>query len=67
MSWCTYDALIERPEDTLVALNEFLQTTLQLDDLRAVYSGTLHRPTRGLPDWCKARLIYAKNFLSRVR
>jgi hypothetical protein len=58
----TYDNLISRPEETISDLNRHLQAHLTIQDLEAVYKGSLHRsPRKSMIDCARAGLIYLKS------
>lgn len=60
-----YEDLICKPEPTLERINQFLGSSLALDDLARVYKGPLRKKTHGLANFCKASLIYLKNYNQR--
>lgn len=62
-----FEELLLRPEQTIDRLNNFLDSSLQLSDLHAVYRGELYRKPKGFGDIVKAGLIYAKNYSERYR
>ena len=62
-----YEDLLIRPEQTIGKLNWFLDATLSVTDLEAIYRGRLYRKPRGVGDALKAGLIYAKNYRKRWR
>ena len=62
-----FEELLLRPEQTIAKLNSFLDSSLQLSDLQAVYRGELYRKPKGVADIVKAGMIYAKNYGERYR
>lgn len=62
-----YEDLLVSPEATIGRLNQYLGTTLTVDDLKAVYAGELGRRQRGLPDMARAWMIYLYNYRHRYR
>ena len=62
-----YEQLVTQPESTIGKLNEFLGTNLSVADLEAVYNQKLYRRPRGLADFARASLIFAKNYAHRYR
>lgn len=62
-----FDDLVMQPDATLRRINEYLGTTLSVDDLRAVYNQPLGKRPRSAVDLVKAGLIFAKNFRERQR
>jgi hypothetical protein len=63
----SYEALIMRPEPTIAALNDFLGTSLGVDDLSKIYTKPLRKDPRSWKDYATAGLIYVKNYGSRLR
>jgi hypothetical protein len=62
-----YDELIAHPAATIDALNRYLETSLSIDDLKRIYRRPLFRSPRASSlDYCKAVLIYMKNYSERV-
>jgi len=63
----TYEELIQQPAQAIGRLNEYLGTTLTVDDLKAIYSKPLYRsPRNSLLKHIKALLIYFKNYSERL-
>jgi len=60
------DLLIE-PKMTIDKLNDFLDTSLLMDDLHAVCKQPLYRKSKGFSDKIKAAAIYFKNYSERYR
>lgn len=60
-----FEDLICRPESAIEELNRFLDISLSVDDLRAVYRKPLYKKPRGFFDFVCALLIYVKNY--RIR
>jgi hypothetical protein len=60
-----YEDLICGPEHSLKRINAFLGCSLTLDDLARVYHGPLRKKTHGVANFCKASLIYLKNYGER--
>ena len=56
-----YDELILYPEQIIPSLNEYLQTTLSVEDLKKVYNGKVGNKIWNLKNLVKAILIYIKN------
>jgi hypothetical protein len=62
-----YEELIQRPDQAIGRLNEYLGTTLTVDDLKAIYRKPLYRnPRSSLVKHMKALLIYLKNYSERL-
>jgi hypothetical protein len=62
-----YENLILHPAETIDALNQFLQTSLTVEDLKSVYHKRLYRsPRSSLLNHVKAILIYVKNYSERL-
>jgi len=62
-----YEQLLRFPLTCLQQLNDFLNTSLVVADLNKVYTGKLYRYPRGSRDFCRAVLIYLKNYGERQR
>jgi len=63
----TYEALIMRPAETIERLNTHLSTSLNVEDLKAVYHKPLYKnPKVSLFRQVKAMLIYLKNYSERL-
>ena len=62
-----FEDLIVHPEQSLVALNDFLGTSLSIEDWKAVYSKRLYKKPLEFKDFCHALLIYIKNYRQRYR
>jgi hypothetical protein len=63
----TYESLIARPEETIRDLSRHLETDLTVNNLQAVYQGSLHkRPRKSAYDCAKAVLIHLKNYSERL-
>lgn len=62
-----FENLLLNPEETLSELNEFLDISLSMEDLRSVYNGPLYQKTRNWKDKLKATAIYLKNYRERYR
>jgi len=62
-----FEDLICRPELTIEELNQFLDTSLSVDDLKAVYHKPLYKKPRGFIDFVRALLIYVKNYRIRYK
>jgi hypothetical protein len=63
----TYEELIERPAQAIGRLNQYLGTTLTVEDLKAIYRKPLYRsPRNSLLKHVKALLIYIKNYSERL-
>jgi hypothetical protein len=62
-----YEDLVLRPVDALGQLNRYIERTLTVDDLRAIYKGSLYKKPRSHWDLMKALAIYAKNYTERRR
>jgi hypothetical protein len=60
-----YEEILLEPGPSLERLNRFLDTSLDIADLRAVHTGALHRRSRGLRDFMLASAIYLKNYGER--
>jgi hypothetical protein len=63
----TYEGLIEHPTETIERLNSYLDTSLTVEDLKAVYHKPLFKNPRS--SWIrhiKAMMIYAKNYPERL-
>lgn len=62
-----YEDLIVHPAESLAALNEYLETDLSLDDLKAVYHKPLYKiPGNSTVNFAKAVLKYLKNYSQRL-
>jgi hypothetical protein len=62
-----YEDLIEKPADTIGQLNAYLDSTLTVEDLRAIYKGPLYKsPRYSFRRQFKAMLIYYKNYFERL-
>jgi hypothetical protein len=59
----TYERrIITYPDETIGALNDYLGSSLTIEDLRSVYRGELYKIPRNSPiDFLKAALIYIRN------
>ncbi len=62
-----YEDLIVRPADALSQLNSYIDTNLTVDDLQAIYKGSLYKKPRSNWDLMKAVAIHAKNYPERQR
>ena len=63
-----YEDLIVRPTETIAKLNDYLETNLSLDDLKAVYHKPLYKtPGNSWINFCKAVLKYLKNYSERLQ
>ena len=62
-----FDDLIEQPEVTLTMINQSLSSSLNMDDLKAVYSKPLYKKPHGIKNASLAALIYLKNFWVRLK
>ena len=62
-----FDDLIEKPEDTLVLINNALCMALGIDDLKVVYNKPLYQKARGVKDFFCGVLIYFKNYQFRLK
>ncbi|HXV77690.1 MAG TPA: hypothetical protein VD788_15355 [Candidatus Polarisedimenticolaceae bacterium] len=62
-----FEDLVIHPERTLDEINGFLGTGLGMDDLKTIYTKPLYKRPRGVADFVKATMIYAKNYRSRYR
>ena len=62
-----YDDLILRPEEALASLNRYIDASLTVDDLKAIYTGRLYKKSKSYWDLAKAVAIYAKNYSERQR
>lgn len=61
-----YEELIARPDATIRELNLYLETSLNVSDLQAIYHGKLFKtPRNSVFDFGKAALIYLKNYSER--
>ncbi|MCM0149349.1 hypothetical protein [Photobacterium galatheae] len=60
-----FEDLQLKPEQTLEALNQFLDASLTMDDLKAVYSKPLYEKSKGFRDKLEALAIYLKNYRLR--
>ncbi|MDO6706451.1 sulfotransferase [Photobacterium sp. 1_MG-2023] len=60
-----FEDLQLRPEATLSRLNEFLEISLSMDDLKAVYHKPLYEKSKGFKDKLEAFAIYLKNYRMR--
>jgi hypothetical protein len=62
-----YEDLIVRPAETITKLNQFLETSLSVEDLKSVYHKPLYKtPGNSLFDFLEAVLIYWKNYSERI-
>ena len=62
-----YEDLIVRPAETIRGLNDFLSTSLTVEDLKAVYHKPLYKsPKSSLVKHLKAAVIYLKNYAERL-
>jgi hypothetical protein len=62
-----YEDLILQPEQTIAKLNEYLETSLTLEDLLAVYNKPLYvTPGNSIVNLGKAVLKYLKNYSERL-
>jgi len=61
-----FDDLVERPEQTLVTINDFLGCSLDMNDLLAVYNKPLYKKPHGKKSLMLAVLIYLKNYRTRL-
>ncbi|MDH5647616.1 MAG: sulfotransferase domain-containing protein [Candidatus Heimdallarchaeota archaeon] len=61
----TFEDLLLRPEFTVEALNKFLECSLTMDDVKAIYRYPLYRKSKGFKDKLKALAIYLKNYSQR--
>jgi len=62
-----YEQLIVRPAQAIEKLNGYLESTLTVDDLKAIYHKPLYKaPRSSWVDGCKAVMIYVKNYNQRV-
>lgn len=62
-----FDDLIKQPEKTIIKINQFLECSLDVDDLQAIYKKPLYQKTRGIKSLFLAVLIYLKNYRDRLR
>jgi hypothetical protein len=63
-----YEDLIVHPTETIAKLNNYLQTNLSLDDLKAVYHKPLYKtPGNSVLNFGKAVLKYLKNYSERLQ
>lgn len=62
-----FEELVMHPESVVGKLNDYLDISLTMDDVHAVYTKPLRRMPRGKRDLLKASLIYLKNYRSRYR
>ena len=62
-----YEDLILQPEETIRSLNGYLDTSLTLQDVRAIYNQPLYKKPRSNWDFLKAVAIYVKNYPERLR
>lgn len=62
-----FEDLICHPELAIAQLNRFLNTSLSVDDLKAVYHKPLYKKPRGFLDLARAMLIYIKNYNMRCK
>ena len=60
-----YEDLIVNPEDSIGRLNRFCGTNIDMDDVRAVFSGRLYVRQHGAKSLAKALAIYLKNYRDR--
>lgn len=61
-----FDDLIERPDSTLLKINQLLGSDLNVDSLKAVYNKPLYQKPRGIKDLLLAIMIYLKNYHLRL-
>jgi len=61
-----FDMLIKNPELTLCNINEFVGSSLSMDDLLSIYNKPLYNKTRSYHDLLLAILIYLKNYKSAL-
>jgi hypothetical protein len=62
-----YEDLILHPQETIAQLNQYLETSLTLQDLLAVYNKPLYvTPGNSLVNFGKAVLKYLKNYSERL-
>jgi hypothetical protein len=62
-----YEDLLRNPDGFIDRLNAFLDSSLDISDLRAIYKGKLYKKPKKIFDLFKASLIYAKNYRRRYR
>ena len=62
-----YEDLMCQPATVIGQLNKLVGTSLTVDDLAAVFKGTLYRKQYGWPKLLHASAIYMKNFRVRYR
>lgn len=62
-----FDHLVEQPRNTLLLINQFLGSSLTMDDLLAVYNKPLYKKVRGVNNLLQAVLIYLKNYQTRLK
>jgi len=62
-----FDDLIQEPEKVLLKLNQFIGSSLSVEDLRAIYNKPLYKKARGVKSLCLAVVIYLKNYRLRLR
>lgn len=63
----TYEGLIMQPAETIDRLNHYLDASLTVEDLKAVYHKPLYKnPRSSLVKHAKAMLIYVKNYSERL-
>jgi hypothetical protein len=60
-----YEDLLVQPDATIETINRHLETHLELDDLKQVFRGRLHKRQHGLMSFIKAMAIYLKNHAER--
>lgn len=60
-----YDDLLLYPDKTIERMNNYLDTTLTVNDLKNVYRGEIGRKTWNMRKLIKSLLIYVKNYKSR--
>jgi hypothetical protein len=63
----SYEDLIVRPADTIAKMNPYIDATLTVDDLKAIYTGRLYTKPKSRWDFMKAVAIYMKNYAERRR
>lgn len=63
----TYEELVVQPRESIVKLNNHLNTGLDIEDLKKAYSKPLYKMPRSSANLLKAGLIYLKNYSERHR